>query len=106
MEMLNFLSFVHQWQFKCKHICATCNDEIVPKFIEMFANKFDFDNSIFQRLWCIQGGASAHRLCETDNALLGYFQNRVISLNCGVKWLPQSPELTPCDFFPLEVFKE
>lgn len=39
------------------------NNEIIPQFIEMFGNQFDFDSGSFQQLWWMQDGSQAHWQC-------------------------------------------
>ena len=54
---------------------------------------------MYQRLWLMQDGTIADKLLAVKKSLYQVFGNRLVALYQDVEWLPQSTDLTPCDFF-------
>ena len=59
-------------------------------------------------LWWVQDGATAHRARPvrfSRTGLQGVFNQRVIAMGHTVELPARSPDLTPCDFFLMGIFK-
>ena len=54
---------------------------------------------MYQRLWLMQDGTIADKLLAVKKKLVPSFCNRLVALYQDVEWLPQSTDLTSCDFF-------
>ena len=52
-----------------------------------------------------QDGATAHTANESMTIVRNMFPGHLISRFGDVPWLPRSPDLSTCDFFPLGVFE-
>lgn len=54
---------------------------------------------MYQRLWLMQDGTIADKLLAVKKKFVPSSCNRLVALYQDVEWLPQSTDLTPCDFF-------
>ena len=52
-----------------------------------------------------QDGATSHTSNRSITILRNLFPDRLISLRGDIGWPPRSPDLSPCDFFPLGVYQ-
>jgi len=50
-------------------------------------------------IWFQQDGATCHTANVTIDLLRGTFENRIISRNGDVNWLPRNCDLTTLDYF-------
>ena len=74
------------------------NQQVVPALRRM--RRFGPNrHGRFERLWCVQEGAPAHRRQIVSDRLEELFGEHIVALNRVVEWPPRSPDLTPLDFF-------
>ena len=97
--MHGFKSWVG-WVLLCSQVNIFRYTYIALGFIEQNLPRFRLQRSSqFQRAWRAQDGALPHRRRVVTEHFAELFGDRVIALNHQVEWPPQSPNLTPFDFF-------
>ena len=75
----------------------TLNDERYRAMLNEFLfSKIEEDD---MDIWFQQDGATCHTANATIDLLRTVFEDRIISRNSNVNWLPWSCDLTPLDYF-------
>ena len=76
----------------------TVNQYIYQECVKWFIDQLK-ERRKFSRAILIQDGATPHTALSTRSFLTSNFGNRLIGKHFAVEWPPQSPDLTPADYY-------
>jgi hypothetical protein len=84
---------------------ALLQEDLVPAWAALFPNPLDPDLPD-ERIWYQQDGAPPHYAVIVRRYLEEVFPNWWIRRRDQIEWPARSPDLTPLDFFFMEIFQE